>query len=160
MWETIADVFTSTNAPIVRAFLLFMGIMAWAMAKKGLFNIHTDAVTIGAADKERKIVRLQMEWVYTHLSGLEANIEKGKGYDRYRGKYVIERVYDYYVDRITQNHITNSTEYIEICQSNILAIVDSLTEKPAYKSDEFKRMLLDDTKHCIEKLIQIRKVYQ
>jgi len=130
------------------------------MAKKGLFNIHTDAVTIGAADKERKIVRLQMEWIYTHLSGLEANIEKDKNYNFYRGKYVIERIYDYYVDRITQNHITNSKEYIEICQSNILAIVDSLTEKPEYKSEEFKQMLLEDTKHCIDKLIQIRKVYQ
>jgi len=160
MWESISRVLTSSNAPIVIAFLLFMGIMAWVMAKKGLFNIHTDAVTIGAADKERKIIRMQLEWVMQHLTGLEANIEKDEKYNHYRGKYVVERIYDYYVDRITQNHITNSTEYIEICQSNIIAIVDSLTEKPEYKTEDFKQMMMDDTKICINKLIQIRKVYK
>lgn len=160
MWDSISEVLTSTNAPIVIAFLLFMGIMAWLMAKKGLFNIHTDAVTIGARDSERKVMRMQMEWIMQHLSGLESNITKDAEYNYYRGKYVVERIYDYYVDRISQNHITNSTEYIEVCQSNIIAIVDSLTEKPEYKSDDFKAMLQEDTKLCINKLIQIRKVYQ
>ena len=160
MWESIGDILTSSNAPIVIAFLLFMGVMAWAMAKKGLFNIHTDAVTIGARDSERRVMRMQMEWIAQHLAGLEANIKKDETYDYYRGKYVIERIYDYYVDRITQNHITNTAEYIEICQSNILAIVDALTEKPEYKEEDFKQMLEDDTKICIKALVQIRKVYQ
>lgn len=160
MWETIRDISVSTNAPIVVVFLLFMAIMAWAMARKGLFNIHTDAVTLGAADKERQIIRVQMEWIITHLEGLEASISKPEGYDSWRGKCVIEKLYDYYVDRITQNHITNSTEYVEIVQSNVMAIVDSLTVFPEYKTEEFKEMLKQDTRFCIEKLIQIRKVYK
>lgn len=159
MWETIGEVLQSNNAFIVLFFLAFMALMAWAMARKGLFNIHTEAVTLGAADKERQIIRVQMEWILRHLEGLEATIEKPKGYDIWRGRVVIERLYDYWVDRITQNHIKNSTEYIEIVESSVLAIVDSLTERQEYKSEEFKEMLRKDVRVCIEKMIQIRKEY-
>lgn len=161
MWETIGEVFTSENALIVVAFLIFMTIMAFAMIKMGVINVHTDTVSIGAtyADKERRVIRMQMEWIMRHLESLEKNIDKPEGYNDWRGRCVIEALYDEYVDRITQNHITNSTEYIQIVQSNVLAIVDSLTVLPEYKTDEFKAMLKEDTKTCINALIQIRKIY-
>ena len=159
MWDTIRDVLLSGNALIVLIFLIFMSLMAWAMARAGLFNIHTEAITVGAADKERQIIRVQMEWILRHLEGLEATIIKNKGYDKWRGQCVVEKIYDYWVDRITQNHITTSSEYVEIVESNILAIVDSMTERPEYKSEEFKEMLRKDVRVCIEKMIQIRKEY-
>lgn len=160
VWETIGNVLTSENALIVLCFLLFMVIMAVILIRAGVINVHTDSVSIGAADKERQIIRVQLEWIMTHLKGIEASIDKPEGYNEYLGQCVIEALYDQYVDRITQNHITNSTEYVEIVQTNVIAIVDSLTVNPDYKTDEFKEMLKEDTKFCINKLIQIRKVYK
>lgn len=160
MWESIGEILTSDNAIIVICFLGFMAFMAVLMIKKGIINIHTDAVSIGAADKERKIIRMQMEWVIQHLESLEASIEKSDKYNEWRGRYVVERMYDYYVDRITQNHITNATEYVEVLQANLMDIVDSLTVLPEYKTDEFKEMIKEDTKYVVSKLVQIRKVYK
>lgn len=171
MWETIGEVLTGENALIVLCFLLFMTIMAVILIKMGVFNVHTDVVSIGsaerdkdrqtiAADKERQIIRVQLEWIMTHLKGIESSIEKPEDYNKWRGQCVIEALYDQYVDRVTQNHISNSPEYVEIVQTNVIAIVDSLTVNPDYKTDEFKEMLKEDTKFCINKLIQIRKVYK
>lgn len=159
MWETFGEVLTSGNAFIVLFFLAFITLMAWGMARAGLFNIHTDAVTVGAQDRERQIIRVQLEWIMRHLLEVEASIEKPKGYNEWRGRYIVECLYDYWVDRITQNHIKISTEYVEIVQSNVLAIVSSMVERPEYRTEEFNEMMKEDTKFCIEKLIQIRKVY-
>ena len=159
MWESISEILTSGNALIVLAFLAFFFIIGWWLIKNGLLVVHTDTVEMGAENRERAIIQHQCEYVKDHLNALEANIEKPDGYDPYRGKYIAERMYDEYVFMITQNHIKTSSGYIHVKQEKMLALVDSLTIFPEYKTPEFKEMLRQDTKKCIEMLVEIRKTY-
>lgn len=161
MWEMISEVLTSNNAVIVLAFLLFFLLVGWWLVGHGYLVIHSDVVSMGkeVETQERAIIQHQCEYVKDHLNALEANIEKPDGYDPFRGKYIIERMYDEYVFMITQNHIKTSSGYIHIKQEKMLALVDSLTIFPEYKTPEFKEMLRQDTKKCIEMLVEIRKTY-
>ena len=160
MWESISEVLTSGNALIVLAFLAFFLIIGWWLIRHGLLVIHTDTVEMGAENRARAIIQHQCEYCQTHLEALLANIDKPEGYDEFRGKYIIERMYDEYVFMITQNHITTNAGYVHVKQEKIVALVDSLTIFPEYKTDEFKEMLRQDTKKCIEMLVEIRKTYK
>lgn len=160
MWEAISAVLMSDNAIIVIAFLAFFTMVGWWLSKKGLLNIHTESLTIGAANHERDIIRQQVEYMKLHLEALEASLEKPEGYNPWRGKYIIECLYDQYVEWITFNHINTTPTYIEVKQDRIVSLVESLTVLPEFKTDEFKDMLRADTKQCIEKLVMIRKVYK
>ena len=159
MCDTFGGVVTSCNACIVLAFLTFFFIIGWWLVKNGLLVIHTDTVQMGAETRERAIIQHQCEYVKDHLNALEANIEKPEGYDPFRGLYIIERMYDEYVFMITQNHIKTTSGYIHVKQEKMLALVDSLTIFPEYKTEDFKEMLRQDTKKCIEMLVEIRDTY-
>ena len=160
MWDAIRDVLTSTNATMILLFLMSVILIGVALFKTGLLNVHTKNVQIGASDKERSIIRNQIEWVKLHCEGLEGTIEKPENYNTWRGRYVAERVYDKYVDWITFNHISTSPTYIEVKQDQIVSLVNSLTDNPCFKTEEFERMLRQDTKDTIIKLVQIREVYE
>jgi hypothetical protein len=161
LWEAISEVLNGNNAIIVLAFLLFFLLIGWWLVSHGYLTIHSDVVSMGkeAEAREREVIQHQCEYVKAHLNALEANIEKPDGYDPFRGKYIVERMYDEYVVMITQNHIKTSSAYVHIKQEIILALVDSLTIFPEYKTAEFKEMLRQDTKKCIETLVEIRKAY-
>ena len=159
MWESFSEILTSGNAFIVLAFLAFFLIIGWWLVKNGLLVIHTNTVEMGAENRERAIIQYQCEYVKNHLAALEANVDKPEGYDQFRGLYIIERMYDEYVFMITQNHIRTTKGYIHAKQENIIALVDSLTILPEYKTEAFKEMPRKDTKKCIEMLVEIRETY-
>jgi len=159
MWESFSEILTSGNACIVLAFLAFFLIIGWWLVKNGLLVIHTNTVEMGAETKERAIIQHQCEYVKNHLAALEANVYKPEGYDPFRGLYIIERMYDEYVFMITQNHIKTTKGYIHAKQENMVALVDSLTIFPEYKTEDFKEMLRKDTEKCIKMLVEIRENY-
>lgn len=160
MEETIQHVVDSPNLTIILVFACFVIIVFIILSKSGFIDIHTKAVSIGAKDNERQILLQQFEWIKLHLEGLENTMPKPSDYDDYRGRYVVERVYDEYVLWITQNHINTSEEYIEIKQGRVVDLVHSLTEKDYFHSSEFDDFLRDDTKQCIKKLVKIRECYK
>lgn len=160
MWETLGWVLTSPNAVNILLFLSFIVILGWLAAKTGLLNIHTNAVTMGAADREREIIRQQTEWVKIHLEGLEKSMPKPEGYNAWRGMYIVETVYDEYVNWITYNHLTTKSSYVDIKQDRIVSLVHRLTDKEEFHSKEFEEFLREDTGNSIAKLVQIREVYK
>lgn len=160
MYETVEHILVSSNAAIVLIFLAFIAVIAVILAKKGILNIHTSAVQLGAADQERDIIRQQLEWVRVHLEGVESSMPKPEGYNQWLGKYVVEAVYDEYVDWITFNHINASPAYVEIKQDKLVSLIRKLVIKDEFRTKEFEDKIREDTQLCIEKLIQIRKVYK
>lgn len=160
MYETVEHILVSSNAAIVLIFLAFIAVIAVILARKGILNIHTSAVQLGAADQERDIIRQQLEWVRVHLEGVESSMPKPEGYNQWLGKYVVEAVYDEYVDWITFNHINASPAYVEIKQDKLVSLIRKLVIKDEFRTKEFEDKIREDTQLCIEKLIQIRKVYK
>lgn len=163
MWEAISAVTQSGNSSNILIILLFVGFMVYTgifMSKAGMLNIHTSSVRIGAAVRERDIMRQQIEWIRMHFEEMENLMEKPLGYNPWRGKYVAERVYDEYVEWIMLNHFSESSEYIEIKQDKVVAIVNKLTEMDYFHTPEFEEFLREDTKKCIKKMIRIRQVYK
>ncbi len=161
MWEQIGRMLTSPNATIILTFCMFVVIVGWILAKSGLLNVHTESVTIGAANAEREIIRQQVEFARLHFEALEAQLDfKDDDYDEWRGKYVAERLYDEVVDWITFNHLNMSSAYIEVKQEKIIVLLHSLTDRDELRTPEFEQFLRDDTRETIEKLIQIRNVYK
>ena len=160
MWKTIEHILMSPNATVILVFIVFIVIVAVALSKTGLLNIHTKAVEIGATNKEREIIRRQIEWVKRHCEGMEGKLPKSEDYNTWRGRYIAEKVYDEYVEWITLNHLTTEKEDIEIRQDRIVGLVNSLTEKKEFKTKKFEEILREDTKIAIEKLVQIRNIYK
>lgn len=159
MWEAIGEILTSPNATIVLCFLVLFVILFAFLGKSGLLSITTNKVQLGAANKEREIIRQQVEWIRLHCEAFESKMEKPDDYDEWRGKYIVECVCDEYVEWVTFNHISTSSSYVSIKQERIVALVASLTSNDMFHSSEFEQWLRDDVKECIGRLVQIRETY-
>ena len=160
MWEAISNMLTSSNAVSILLFLGVCIIGAFVLIKTNMLQIHTQSVRIGAIDVERNIMRQQLDFVRHHLLALESNLKKPEDYNDYLGKYIVEVIYDEYVNWITFNHINASDKYIGVKQNKIVDIVSQYTVKDEFKSDEFLEFLRKDTKDTILELIQIREIYK
>lgn len=160
MWETIREFIGSPNATVILCFLLMFILISVILTKTGLLQIHTSSVQIGAADRERNIIRQQLDWIRLHLQGMEAGLQKPENYNEYLGKYIIERCYDEYVDWITFNHISKSEAYIKIKQEKLVSLVMSLVSKDEFRTEDFKNSIRNDVDVSIKALIQIREVYK
>lgn len=160
MWEVIEHLLNGSNAIAILLFMVFVVIVLAILSKKGLISINTSTIQIGAADRERDIIRQQVEWIHMHVQGFENSLDKVEGYNEWLGRYIAEKVYDEYVSMITFNHISASPAYVDIKADKLISIVHKYASKDEYKSEEFDETIRRDTRDCIEKLIQIRKVYK
>lgn len=160
MWQTISEVLTSPNAFVVLVFLAFVAVVLYILIKSGVLKISTSAVQIGSGDIERNIIRQQLDYVLLHLNGLEAKLDKPEDYNEILGKFIIEKVYDEYVNWITFNHINKTPAYVELKQERVIAIIRQYTTKEEFRSEAFEQMMREDTKRTIEDLIRIREVYK
>ena len=159
MWESIKDIATSPSLiPILVFVLIVMGIVI-LLIKKGLISIDTKGIKVGTSESERSIIRQQIEWVHLHCDSLEKSLPHPQNYDIWRGKYILERMYDEVVDWITFNHICTSEGYISIKQERIWATIQSLVRKEEFSSPEFKEFIYKDTEYIIRRLVHIRQVY-
>lgn len=159
MWDFIKAVSTSVYIIPVLIFTLIVLLTVILLIKKGLISINTKAVKVGTSESERAIIRQQIEWVHLHCDSLEKSLPHPQNYDIWRGKYILERMYDEIVDWITFNHICTSEGYISIKQERIWATIQSLVRKEEFSSPEFKEFIYNDTEYIIRRLVHIRQVY-
>lgn len=159
MWEAFSNVMTSSNAGLVLAFLIVLVIFGAIFIKSGKFSINTKTFRIGNNEEERTIIRNQVEWVKLYCKGIETRIPHPEGYNKWRGLYVLERIFDEVISWITFNHITTNDDYVEIKQTTIINLVDSLTDKEEFHSEEFREQIRKEIKTIITKLVQIRQLY-
>ena len=164
MWEAIKDILTSSNAVGVLLILVFLTIVliivAVVLIKGNYFQIRTQAVSVGYQDKERNIIRQQLNHVWLHLQDIEANLPKDEDYNEHLGQEIILKMYKVYTDWISFNHISRSKSYIPIKQKEMVAVVNALTVNEKYKTEEFKEWLNEDIKETIYALIDIRETFK
>ena len=159
MWDFIKAVSTSVYIIPVLMFTLIVLLIVILLIKKGLISVNTKAVRVGTSESERAIIRQQIEWVHLHCDSLEKSLPHPQNYYIWRGKYILERMYDEIVDWITFNHICTSEGYISIKQERIWATIQSLVRKEEFSSPEFKEFIYKDTEYIIRRLVHIRQVY-
>ena len=159
MWDFIKAVSTSVYIIPVLIFTLIVLLTVILLIKKGLISVNTKAVKVGTSESERAIIRQQIEWVHLHCDSLEKSLPHPQNYDIWRGKYILERMYDEIVDWITFNHICTSEGYISIKQERIWATIQSLVRKEEFSTPEFKEFIYKDTEYIIRRLVHIRQVY-
>ncbi|MBO6300831.1 MAG: hypothetical protein J6N15_00140 [Ruminiclostridium sp.] len=159
MWEAIGSVLTNENAIAVLAFIMAAVLVVAFFAKIGLINVRTKSVRIGKDEKERAIIRRQIEWAHVYIMSLESKLIGNKK-DDYFAKYILERVYDEVVKWVTFNHVATTGMYVEIKQEEVCALVYSFNINDEYKTQEFKKRMCNWTREVIERLVQIRELYQ
>lgn len=162
MWETISNVLTSNNIiPIGIILILVICTMA-ILAKMGLVSFHGKGVSVGNGDKERNIIRHQIDYAEGACTDFFIRLERKPGFEEWRAKYIMERAYDVLVRIISYNHIQVEDTYIELRQSEIWKTIQEyreLDDDPYYHSEEFKKLVYGEVKGVIEKLVKIREFY-
>lgn len=160
MWTAIRDILLSSNVTLILCFICFILLVGIAMSRTGLMQIHTNAVEIGAADRERNIIRQQTEYIRMHYEAMENTMSKPVDYDPWRGKCIVQAICGEFVDWITLNHLTTAPAFVEIKQDRVVSIIHRLSVKEEFTSPEFDNFVRDDVKQCITKLVQIRNYYK
>lgn len=159
MWQAIENLLSGKNAGEILIFCAFIAVLVWFFSKSGLLQVYTDSIHIGAADREREIIRQQIDWVKLHYEGFENSIEKPPNYDRWLGRYIAERFIDEAINWIILNHITDTPTYIEVKQDKVVNLLRKYAYKPEFTSKEFEDAIREDVKVVVKKLVKIRKVY-
>lgn len=130
------------------------------MSKSGLFSLKTKNLQIGNSEIERTIIRNQTDLAYLYIMALESKIDADHQFNFYITRYILEKVYDEVIEWITFNHITTAKEYIEIKQEKITYLVNGIGVNPKIQTKEFKERMNGWTKELIERLVQVRELYE
>lgn len=161
MWDAIARVLTNSNALLVLVFFSMFVVILIILAWTGLVRIDTGSFVMGADNKERDIIRQQIEWTHSYVMGLESEINADTSrYGGYFTKYILESVYDEILNWITFNHINLESDYVSIKQQKIKSLIRQKNVDAKYRTKEFDRKVDKWVEDIIRKLVIIRQVYK
>ena len=159
MWEAIQGVLTSDNFWKVVVGVGALVILLAIFVKKGLISFKGKGLKVGNNEVERTIIRNQIMFVKTEISDFYNRIPAFEGRDEWRLRYIMEKCLDVIVDAISLNHLTLEPVYVDLkCRAvwdEVLQNADNIN----ILTDDFKKVVYDETKHIIEKLIEIREYY-
>ena len=158
MWQAIEKILLSDNSAIVLFFLIVIMLLLAYFSKKGVFNWHTEKLTIGVSENERAIIRQQVEWTELEIESL-AFTERFNHVDEWRTKFILEKLFDEVLQWIIFNHITDSPEYISIKQEKIWNLTQTFVIKDEFKSEEFKDFIYKEVEKIIKRLVFLRRQY-
>ena len=159
MWETIRTVLTSANAWQVLIFLAIAVFIFVILAKGGVIAIKTKHFRVGQAEKEREIIRRQVEAAHDFIMSIEGKIPENPKYGGYFTKYILERVYDKVIEWVMFNHITDTPMYVQDKQATICNLVYTFSISEEYKTPEFKNRMCNWTAELIARLVRTRELY-
>lgn len=163
--DWLASIFNSKSAlPIVIVAVILVVIIAF-LAKKGIVSFNGFGLKIdnGEDDEreiERAIIRSQMMFVRTEISDFYNKIPQWEGRDDYRLKYIMEKCQDIFYECISINHITIEPVYIEMKQKAVWAEVIQNADNPNIVNEDFKKVVYEETKRILSKLIDIRDYHK
>ena len=159
MWESIQGILTSDNFFKSVIGIGILVILLAILAKKGLVSFKGKGLKVGNSDTERTIIRNQIMFVKTEISDFYNRIPNFEGRDEWRLKYIMEKCLDVLIDAVSLNHLTLEPVYVDLkCRAvwdEVLQNADNIN----ILTDDFKKVVYDETKHIIEKLIEIREYY-
>lgn len=166
MWEAISNVLISKNSIIVIIAILVLTMIFAVLAKLGILQIHSKHLHLGmsSSDRERTIIREQIDWAHTFLKGLEHKvslvaIDAKEHCNEYLLRYVLELVFDEIITWITLNNIENSDRYITIKQAKICSLIYAQSIPKCYRTPEFNKRMDAWVSEIIKKLHEIRLLY-
>lgn len=160
MWEAIGGVLSSPNAGKVLVFLAAATVLAAVLVASGRVTVRTKHLHIGKAEKEREIIRRQVEAAHEFILSIDGkiNAETAKC-NGYYVKYILERVYDKVIEWIMFNHIASTPMYIQDKQDTICNLVYMFAIGEEFKTPEFKKRMCSWVQELITRLVQIRDLY-
>ena len=164
MWEAIAAILTSSNGLQTLFILVLILLLFIITIKTGMIKVKTKYVNIGMteSDKERTILREQIDWVHTYIQGLEGKVRQVGIELRYGGyftKYILELVYDEIVRWITFNHISADEAYVTAKTKKLISLVYAQEVQKEFMTNEFKARMERWIREVIEQLVDIRRLY-
>ena len=159
MWTALFAFLASDN--FLRAVLGIAALVVLfsVLVKKGLISFKGKGLKVGNSDTERTIVRNQIMFVKTEISDFYNKIPNFEGRDDWRLKYIMEKCIDVFVDAISLNHITTEPVYLELKCRAVWDEVLQNADNDNILTEDFKKVVYDETKLIIEKLIDIREFY-
>lgn len=159
MWEAIQGVLTSDNFLKSVIGIGILVILLAILVKKGLISFKGKGLKVGNSETERTIIRNQIMFCKTEISDFYNKIPDFEGRDDWRLRYIMEKCLDVLVDAVSLNHITLEPVYIELKCRAVWDEVLQNSDSANILSDDFKKVVYDETKHIIEKLVEIREYY-
>lgn len=159
MWESIQGILTSNNFFKSVIGIGILVILLAVLAKKGLISFKGKGLKVGNSDTERTIIRNQIMFVKTEISDFYNRIPNFEGRDEWRLKYIMEKCLDVIVDAVSLNHLTLEPVYVDLKCRAVWDEVLQNSDNTNILTDDFKKVVYDETKHIIEKLIEIREYY-
>lgn len=156
MWEAIQGILTSGKAVLGIGVLV---ILFAVLVKKGLISFKGKGLKVGNSDTERTIIRNQIMFVKTEISDFYNKIPDFEGRDEWRLRYIMEKCLDVLVDAISLNHVTSEPVYVDLKCRAVWDEILQNSDDPRILTDDFKKVVYDETKHIIENLIEIREYY-
>lgn len=159
MWQAIQVILTSDNFWKAVVGIGSLVILLAILVKKGLISFKGKGLKVGNNEVERTIIRNQIMFCKTEISDFYSKIPDFEGRDDWRLRYIMEKCLDVLVDAISLNHLTLEPVYVDLkCR----AVWDEVLQNSGNTNiltDDFKKVVYDETKHIIEKLIEIREYY-
>ena len=159
MWEAILGILTSGNFLQIVLGIAALVILLSFLVKKGLISFKGKGLKVGNSDTERTIIRNQIMFVKTEISDFYNRIPNFEGRDEWRLKYIMEKCLDVLVDAVSLNHLTLEPVYVDLKCRAVWDEVLQNADNTNILTDDFKKVVYDETKHIIEKLIEIREYY-
>ena len=159
MWTALQIILTSENFWKAVVSIGALVILFAVLVKKGLISFKGKGLKVGNNDIERTIIRNQIMFVNTEISDFYSKIPDFEGRDDWRLKYIMEKCLDVLVDAISLNHLTLEPVYVDLKCRAVWDEVLQNSDNASIITDDFKKVVYDETKHIIEKLIEIREYY-
>lgn len=157
--DQIVSIINGPNFKTVSIILLVLAFLAFVFAKSGILTIHTKYVSMGIADKERKIIRQQLIHAYQSCMGFLPKIPRLEGFSEDKSKNICELIYDEMVNWIVLNHIEDNESYISIRQESIWNIILANIINLDYNSPPFKERIFKRVEEDIKMFVRIRNEY-
>jgi hypothetical protein len=118
----LATLWQNPIAIIVVAVLIFaLVFMIIKAAKKGLFSFSRGGISIGIADREREIIKTQLDKAESSITGFYNKM--GYKRDDYRKLYIMSEVEDLLYKAVAVNHINTSPTYISLKQEAVWSVI-------------------------------------
>lgn len=159
MWEALQGILTSDNFWKTIVGIGALVILFAILVKKGLISFKGKGLKVGNSDIERTIIRNQIMFVKTEISDFYNKIPSFDGRDEWRLRYIMEKCLDVLVDAVSLNHLTLEPVYVDLKCRAVWDEVLQNADNTNILTDDFKKVVYDETKHIIEKLIEIREYY-
>lgn len=158
--EHIAGILTAlqNNWFALTVLLVLIGLITYGV-RKGVVSFNGKGLKVGIQDKERTIIRYQMQFINARLDGTikDIPVRLNEGLHHYRTKYIIGKVKDLFEEMIIYNHISNTEDYISIKQELAYNLVIKLTDDEFFRKPEFKDYMDKLVRDIILKLVTIRE---